>query len=186
MLSLERLLPDVPSLVLRFLGFLSVLSMSSVQTKDFSPLESEEDNEILERWRWWYFLWRTPGSAMLPSGALDLVAANATSATDCSVLELATCGATVSVYMDGLHSTESSAKYLSTLGLVTRGFDPSSLNESIISNRPCCKATLASWSPKMVLSPNTPFASAVESSRTFLLLFLPCCETVESGIALLT
>ena len=48
-----------------------------------------------------------------------ILSPQATPATDCSELELASCGATVSGYMDCLDATDSSATYLSTPRLLT-------------------------------------------------------------------
>ena len=91
-------------------------------------------------------------------------------ATDCWVIELSFCGATVSGFSDCLHSKESSITCWPTPRLMTtHDVDPFSLDETICASMPYLpksKVTFASWmGPKIVLTPNTPYASAEESSR---------------------
>ena len=77
-----------------------------------------------------------PHVSQVEPSLFNLVA-EATAATDCSELELASCGATVSVHMDFLHPAEISVTYLSTPRLMTtHDVVPSHLEESICTSMP--------------------------------------------------
>ena len=135
----QQLLPEFPSLELHLLGFLSALAMSFDQAKGCCPLELGEDTVVLDLEQNFGLhlgdeaVVISPKDCQVPQ--LSLVVPwiwLQIPCTDFSELELASCGAMVSGYMDCLQSTESSATYLSTHRLMTtHDFDPCPLHEPI-------------------------------------------------------
>ena len=119
--------------------------------------------------------------------------AKITSATAFSMLELASCRVTDSGHTCCLHSAEISVTYQSSPRLMTtHDVVPSALKQSICTSMPwcpLCSVIFASWkSPQMVLSPNTPVASAAGSSRMAeyprQIEIIRCCASKMAGRAL--